>query len=124
MGSVRLGVCFVSFWQLWAVARFSGFRGGDVLHPDDRRTVCFAFPPAQYGAAVPSVRLSGAPGDVSAARCEPRSAIVALQAAIHLARIGHYFIWRAGLLAVAEIAGCPRAQGCQPPELAARAVAR
>src|SRR5580692_1339900 len=111
VGSVHLGVRSVPFRDVWTIARFSGFRGGHVLHTDDRRTLSFTLPPSEYGAALPGVRLPGASGDVPPACCLHRSAIVALQAALHLARPGNYFIWRAGLLAVAEVAERAIAKG-------------
>jgi hypothetical protein len=104
MDSVRLGVRSVPLRHLRTIARLPGFCCRDVLHADDRRTLCVADSAAKYGAALSSIRLSDASGAISLARCDHRSAIVALQAAVHLAGTGDYFIRRSGLLAVAESA--------------------
>ena len=114
---------FVPLGHVRAITRLSGFRRGDVLHADDRRTFCFALPTAEYGAALSSIRLSSATSDLSVARRNHRSAIVALQAAIHLAGINHYLIGRSGLLAVAEVTERAIAKGSREADLAARIVA-
>ena len=99
-----MGIFFVSLWHLRTVARLSSFRGVDVLYPDDPRSFCFALPAAGHGAAVSSIRLPGFARPVSLARFVHRSAVAALQAAIHLAGVGYHRIGCAGLLALATIA--------------------
>src|SRR5579864_4956420 len=103
VGSRHLGLRFVPVWYLRAIARISGFRCADVLHLDDPGSFYIALPEAGYGTTVPSFWLPGTPRVISLARLVPRTAIVALQAAIHLARIDDHFIGCAGLLALAKV---------------------
>ena len=84
------------------------------------RTSSFALPAARYGTTVSSLWLPGTPGVISLACLVPRSAIVALQAAIHLAWIGDHFVGCACLLAPAKIAKREIAKKFRKAQLSAR----
>src|ERR1700691_4712011 len=101
---MHLGLRSVPLGHLRTIARVSSFRCSAVLHPDGVRSFCPALPAAGHGTTVSSVRLPGSPGVISLPRFVHRSAIAALQTAIHLAGIGDHFVGSAGLLGLAKIA--------------------
>jgi hypothetical protein len=86
-----MGLRVVSLGYVRTIARVSGFRGRYVLHTHCRWSFCLALPAAGHGTTLSSMGLSTAARNLSVACFIHRSAIVALQAAVHLARIAHNF---------------------------------
>ena len=88
------------------------------------RTWSFALPAARYGTTVSSLWLLGTPRFISLACIVPRSAMVARQAAIHLAWIGDHLVGCACLVALAKIAKREIAKKSPKAQLTVRIVFR